>query len=135
MKYLLDTNTCIELLRQPDSEIARRLLATDPDEIALCAVVKAELHYGAHRSLHRDDNLKLLEELFAQFVSLPFDDNAAEAYGRIRAQLSAAGAVIGPNDLIIAAIALVHNLVLVTHNTREFSRVESLQIEDWEVPA
>lgn len=135
MKYLLDSNTCIELLRQPDSEIARRLLATDPDEIALCAVVKAELLYGAQRSLHRDDNLKLLEELFAQFVSLPFDDNGAEAYGRIRAQLSAAGAVIGPNDLMIAAIALVHNLVLVTHNTREFSRVEGLQIEDWEVPA
>jgi tRNA(fMet)-specific endonuclease VapC len=135
MKYLLDTNTCIELLRQPDSEIARRLLATDPDEIALCAVVKAELLYGAHRSLHRDDNLKLLEELFSQFVSLPLDDYAAEAYGRIRAQLAAAGAVIGPNDLKIAAIALAHNLALVTHNTREFSRVEGLQLEDWEMPA
>lgn len=135
MKYLLDTNTCIELLRQPDSEIARRLLAADPDEIALCAVVKAELLHGAHRSLYRDENLKLLEEFFAQFVSLPFDDYAAEAYGRIRAQLATAGAVIGPNDLMIAAIALAHNLALVTHNTREFSRVEGLQLEDWEVPA
>jgi len=134
MKYLLDTNTCIELLRQPDSEIARRLLQTDPAEITLCAVVKAELLYGAERSQHRDANLKLLEEFFAQFISLPFDDNAAEAYGRIRAQLAAAGAVIGPNDLMIASIALAHNLVLVTHNTREFSRVEGLQIEDWEAP-
>lgn len=66
------------------------------------------------------------------FVSLPFDDNAALIYGEIRAQLRALGTPIGPNDLQIAAIALANNLILVTHNLREFSRVNGLPIEDWE---
>ena len=65
-------------------------------------------------------------------MSLPFDDLAAEAYGRIRARLEQAGQLIGPNDLLIAAIAVAHQVTLVTHNTREFQRVEGLQIDDWE---
>ena len=64
--------------------------------------------------------------------SLPFDDDAARKYGEIRSALSRLGKPIGPNDLMIAATALVHGAVLITHNTREFSRVEGLQIEDWE---
>jgi tRNA(fMet)-specific endonuclease VapC len=67
-----------------------------------------------------------------RFVSLPFDDLAAEAYGRIRARLEQAGQLIGPNDLLIAAIAVAHQVTLVTHNTREFQCVEGLQIDDWE---
>jgi tRNA(fMet)-specific endonuclease VapC len=66
-------------------------------------------------------------------VSLPFDGVVAETYGRIRVQLEALGTPIGPNDLQIAAIALANNLILVTHNTREFSRVSGLRYEDWEV--
>jgi tRNA(fMet)-specific endonuclease VapC len=68
----------------------------------------------------------------APFASLPFDDRAAEHYGRIRADLTARGDLIGPNDLLIAAIALAHNLILVTHNVREFSRVGGLLWEDWD---
>ncbi len=135
MKYLLDTNTCIELLRKSNSEMAGRLLNTSSEELALCAVVKAELLYGVERSRDRDDNLKVLEEFFFQFVSLPFDDKAAETYSHIRARLATTGTVIGPNDLMIASIALTNDLILVTHNTREFGRVEGLQLEDWEVPA
>ena len=67
------------------------------------------------------------------FVSLPFDDSAAEVYGRVRAQLEAAGTPIGPYDLQIAAIALANDLVLVTHNTQEFSRISGLRIVDWEI--
>jgi len=66
------------------------------------------------------------------FASLPFDDAAAVIYGRIRAQLATAGALIGPYDLQIAAIALANNLTVVTRNTQEFSRVPGLVIEDWE---
>ena len=95
-------------------------------------MVKAELLYGAHRSAQREDNLRLLATLFQQFTSLPFDDTAADAYGRIRADLTRRGTPIGPNDLMIASIALVHHLTLVTHNTREFGRVVGLQLEDWE---
>jgi tRNA(fMet)-specific endonuclease VapC len=66
------------------------------------------------------------------FSSLPFDDDAAEVYGRIRTQLEKSGKPIGPNDLLIAAIAIAHDATLVTHNTGEFSRVEDLRYEDWE---
>lgn len=66
----------------------------------------------------------------SEFVSLPFDDQSAVIYGQIRAQLAVSGTPIGPNDLLIASIALANNLILVTHNTREFSRVEGLRLED-----
>ena len=74
----------------------------------------------------------MLDRLSSQFVSLPFDDAAAEVYGRIRAALEAAGTLIGPYDLQIAAIALANDLTLITHNIREFGRVAGLRIEDWE---
>lgn len=67
-----------------------------------------------------------------QFVSLPFDDKAALVYGRVRAQLATQGTPIGPNDLMIAAIAIANDVTLVTRNTREFGRVAGLRIEDWE---
>jgi tRNA(fMet)-specific endonuclease VapC len=70
-----------------------------------------------------------------RFISLPFDDRAAEVYGRIRARLSAIGTPNGPNDLFIASIAIANNLTLITHNTREFSRIGELRLEDWEWPA
>jgi tRNA(fMet)-specific endonuclease VapC len=79
----------------------------------------------------RLSNLQLLATLFQQFESLPFDDAAAAVYGRIRADLTVQGTPIGPNDLIIPAIALANNLILVTHNTREFARVAGLVLEDW----
>lgn len=74
----------------------------------------------------------LLERFCSQFVVLPLDTQAAKVAGRIRCQLASGGIPIGPNDLLIAAIALVNNLTLVTHNTREFNRVQGLVIEDWE---
>ena len=87
--------------------------------------------HPAYKSARRQENLALLKHFFGQFASLPFNEEAAETYGRIRAELAAQGTPIGPNDLIIAAIALAHKVTLVTHNTREFGRVHGLQIEDW----
>ena len=77
--------------------------------------------------------MRLLTRFFTPYESLPFDDPCAEAYGRIRSDLERAGMVIGPNDLIIAATAVAHRLTLVTANTREFSRVVNLEIENWEL--
>jgi len=88
--------------------------------------------YGAHKSPCREANLRLLAALFDRFASLPFDDPAAEQYGWIRAELATRGTPIGPNDLMIAAIALANELTLVTHNVGEFSRVTGLQVEDWQ---
>lgn len=132
MTYLPDTNAWIAYVNPGDSPVKSQFRAHSPTDIAFCAVVKAELLYGAYRSTRRDNNLRLLATLFQLFESLPFDDAAADAYGRIRADLTARGTPIGPNDLMIAAIALAHHLTLVTHNTREFGRVAGLHLEDWE---
>ncbi len=135
MPYLLDTNTCIQHLRGRNAAITRKLSTMQAMEIQLCSVVRAELIYGALRSANPAHNRALVEHFCGRFVSLPFDDRAADTYATIRAVLTATGQLIGPNDLVIAAIALANNTVLVTHNAREFSRVEGLMIEDWESPS
>jgi tRNA(fMet)-specific endonuclease VapC len=128
----LDTNVCVEYLRARNSHVVKRINATPPDDIRLCSVVKAELYHGAWRSQQAKTNLIKVETFVGQFLSLSFDDNAAREYGRIRADLETRGCVIGPNDLQIAAIALVHASTLVTHNSREFCQVPGLAIEDWQ---
>ena len=129
--YLLDTNPCIEILRHQQSPERNRLEQCDPAAVYLCAVVKAELVYGARKSAQVAKNLALVRSFCAPFVSLPFDDRCAEHYGMIRVDLEAIGMKIGANDLFIAAIAKNHDLILVTHNTSEFARVPGLQLEDW----
>ncbi|MBA3922305.1 MAG: type II toxin-antitoxin system VapC family toxin [Nostocaceae cyanobacterium] len=133
MIYLLDTNACIVYLNRPKSGVRKRLQSLPPQNIAVCSVVKAELFYGAMRSNNPERTLALQFKFLNTFVSLPFDDAAAIIFGSIRADLAALGTPIGPYDLQIAAIALANNLILVTHNTREFRRVNGLQLEDWEV--
>jgi tRNA(fMet)-specific endonuclease VapC len=132
MIFLLDTNVCIEALRQRNAAVVRRLAATPASDVRLCSVVKAELYHGARRSQQAQTNLVKVENFVLPFLSLPFDDDAAREYGRLRADLESRGAVIGPNDLQIAAIALVHGMTLVTHNITEFSQVPSLNLEDWQ---
>jgi tRNA(fMet)-specific endonuclease VapC len=132
MSYLLDTNAWAQYLNRRDSRVARQVERTEALEIQLCSVVKAELYFGAYKSPRRDANLALLAQVFAQFVSIPFDDAAADVYGQIRSYLERRGTPIGPNDLMIAAIAKANDLTLVTHNTDEFGRVPGLKIEDWE---
>jgi tRNA(fMet)-specific endonuclease VapC len=134
MVYLPDTNACVHYLRQPNSLVARRLLAVRPGEMTLCDIVVAELFYGAHRSAKVTENLAQVRRFCALFPSLPFDGQAAEIYGRLRRELESVGTPIGSNDLFIASIALAHGLTLVTHNVREFSRVPNLHYEDWETP-
>ena len=132
--FLLDTNACIRILNGSSPAVAARLQATSPGEVRLCAVVKAELVYGARKSARVEDNLRLLRRFFAPFVSLPFDDRCAEEAGIIRLDLERSGRPIGPNDLLIAATARAYDLALVTHNVREFSRIPGLRIDDWERP-
>jgi len=112
--------------------VARTFYLGRREQIAVCAVVKGELLYGAMGSNNSVKALNLHRAFLSQFVSLRFDDSCAEVYGRIRKDLANQGKPIGANDLLIASIAMANNLVLVTHNVREFSRVKDLQIEDWE---
>ena len=132
MSLLLDTNACVRLLNERHSPLARKLASVPRREIALCSITKGELYYGAYRSTRRDANLGVLRRFFQEFATLPFDEKCEEVYGVIRAQLASAGTPIGPNDLLIAAVALAHEATIVTHNTAEFGRVRGLRIEDWE---
>jgi len=130
--YLLDSNVCIHLLNQRHSAIEQNFRSHSPAEIALCSIVKAELLFGARNSQRVSANLQRLKQFFAPLASLPFDDRCAEEYAQIRADLTAQGKIIGPNDMLIAAISRAHNTTLVTHNMGEFSRIVGLQLEDWE---
>lgn len=130
--YLLDTNACIRILNGTSAALIERLKAVPRSMMRLSSVVKAELIYGARKSSRTAENLRLLERFFDTIASLPFDDRCAEEYGLLREELDRAGTPIGPNDLLIAATARAHRAILVTHNTREFSRVAELRIEDWE---
>lgn len=130
MKYLVDTNVCIAWLKG-ERAVREAWLELAPEDVLLSSVVRAELLYGARHSQHVSSNLRKLEALFAAMVSVPFEDRAADQYGLVRAQLTAAGQPIGPNDLMIAATALAHDAILVTRNAREFNRVAGLRVEVW----
>ena len=133
MIYLLDTNSCIVYLNGRNINLKRRLESHLDSEIAVCSVVKSELFYGSRKSKNPTQNLAKQKAFLSRFISLPFDDAAADIYGIIRANLETIGMLIGSYDLQIAAIALANNSILVTHNTREFGRIYGLKIEDWEV--
>jgi len=102
--------------------------------LAVCSIVKAELFFGSLRSQNPSRSRQVQDDFLSGLASLPFDDLAAESYAQIRADLANSGTPIGPNDLMIAAVALAHHLILVTHNTTEFGRVKGLRLEDWELP-
>lgn len=132
MKFLLDTNVCIRFLNGRNPSIQEHMREHQPEDILLCAIVKAELLVGVAKSENPEERLIKIQPFLDRFASLPFDDNAATAYADIRSDLEKRGMIIGPNDLMIASIALANQLVLITHNSGEFKRVNGLKIEDWE---
>jgi len=131
MRYLLDTNIVIYVLKDQVGKAARRLAQESPADVLTCAVVEAELWHGAAKYGAPDRRRRALEGFLAPFPSLPFDSGCVPHYARLRAALERTGQVIGGNDLLIAAIALTHDLTLVTHNGGEFNRVPGLRVEDW----
>ncbi|PWQ93339.1 type II toxin-antitoxin system tRNA(fMet)-specific endonuclease VapC [Leucothrix pacifica] len=130
--YLLDTNTCIQFLNGTSPAVKDQFQQHAARDLVLCSVVKAELLFGARKSQRTESNLLTLDRFFKAFKSLTFDDRSAEEYGQIKALLAVQGNLIGPNDLMIAAIARAHDATLVTNNTGEFSRVTGLRLEDWQ---
>lgn len=129
-RYLLDTDTAIEILRGR-REVVKRLAESPREDIRLSAITVAELFFGAYRSTHASRALELCRAFCAAFEILPLTREAAELCAKIRADLETGGQRIGPHDVLIAGIALADNRVLVTHNSREFGRVRELQIDDW----
>ncbi len=132
MKYLLDTNTIIRYLNGRAPNVRTKVKATPATDLATSAVVIAELLYGSAKSANPVRALAVQDQFLALIGFVPFDRLAAEVYEPMRATLERQGTPIGANDLLIGATALAHNLILVTHNTREFGRIAGLTIEDWE---
>jgi tRNA(fMet)-specific endonuclease VapC len=131
LRYLLDTNTCVDYMNGRWPSVVARVQKSDPYDLRLSSVAVAELRYGADKSARPRENHARIDQLVQDLLCLDFDLDAAAAYGRIRAGLEAMGQPIGPNDLLIAAQALSQGLVLVTNNLREFQRVKELRIESW----
>ena len=130
LRYMLDTNICIYALKHKPAGV-REAFEAHGAHLSTSAVVIAELLYGAEKSARPDANREAIEAFAARLEVLPFDMEAADHYGRLRAELEASGRPIGPYDLMIAAHARSAGLALVTNNTKEFERVPGLLLENW----
>ncbi len=133
MTYFLDTNICIYFMKGKDLNLKNRILSENPNSIKIPSMVKAELLYGAEKSKRRDDNIEKVSHFLFPLEIIDFGDSESIEYSKIRSDLEKNGRIIGPDDLVIAAIVKACNGILVTHNTREFSRVKGLSIEDWTI--
>ncbi len=131
MRFLLDTNIVIDMLRNPESRALTHLEGLSVGDVGISTITLAELEYGVHRSSRPAHNAALLLQACSALEICEFDSYAAQRYGRVRAQLESAGKPIGPLDTLIAAHALALGVDLVTHNTREFQRVDGLTVADW----
>ena len=130
MNYFLDTNICVDFFRNKNKELTHKILSLSSN-IKISSIVVAELLHGANKSSTREKNVRQVEDFLANFEIISFGFEAAYIYGEIKAKLELTGNIIGPNDLLIAASVLAENGILVTNNTREFSRIEGLSLEDW----
>ncbi len=131
MKYLLDTNICIHIIKHNPPIAQERFAKERPGDIAISSVSIAELYYGAEKSSQVDRNIISIQKFLQPLVALQFNEDDAVSYGKVRVELERKGTPIGAMDLLIAAQALSRGLTLVTNNVREFQRVGSLSIENW----
>ena len=131
MRYLLDTNICIYLIKHKPLRVKEKFSACSVGEIGVSSITVAELWYGVAKSRHRKANQRALEQFLLPLFVSEFDEGAAEVYGGIRAALERDGRPIGAMDVLIAAHALSMGVILVTNNEREFSRVPELVVENW----
>jgi len=131
MKWLLDTNVCIAIIRRQPESVLKRLRGKEIGQVGISSITLAELEFGAAKSQRSEQARLALAEFLLPLESAPFDDPAAAAYGPIRAVLEKNGKPVGPLDTLIAAHSLALGTVLVTSNTREFARVPGLTVDDW----
>ncbi|MBI3463341.1 MAG: type II toxin-antitoxin system VapC family toxin [Planctomycetes bacterium] len=132
MSYLLDTNICSAHIRRPGG-LAHRFVQHS-GRLFMPAVVLGELYAGAYMVARPTKILTAISELLNDVSVLPFDALCAEEFGRLRGELKRQGTTVNPIDLQVAAVALVHNMTLVTNNTRHFQSIPRLTIEDWLTP-
>jgi tRNA(fMet)-specific endonuclease VapC len=131
MRFMLDTDSCIALIKRKPAKMLDKLTSHAPGDIGLSTVTLAELRYGVAKSAQKERNSQALDEFLLPLEIADFDETTAGAYGEVRAALEKAGTPVGPLDTQIGVHALSLGAVLVTHNKREFRRVPSLAVEDW----
>lgn len=131
MKYMLDTNICIYTIKHKPPEVIKAFLCHEPDDMCISSITYGELMHGVEKSQAVERNRAAITLFLSAISILPFDSDAAEEYGAVRADLERKGTPIGPMDMLIAGHARSLGLILVTNNTREFFRVNELEVEDW----
>lgn len=129
--FLLDSNVCISYLNEGQNKLKSKVVQHF-GHIYLCDMIKMELYYGAYKSQRVEQNIAAFKDFFELTTTLPFDEEIAQLAGRIRADLTQRGEIIGAYDILIVSTAIVHEKTLVTHNTKEFQRVKGLKLVDWQ---
>ncbi len=131
MKYLLDTNICIYIANKRPESVHARFERVMPDDVAISVVTLAELAFGAENSARPELNRRRIEVIRSSLIVLDLNPDVTATYARVRVNLEHKGTLVSPHDLLIAAQALHHKLILVTNNEREFKRIPGLKIENW----
>jgi tRNA(fMet)-specific endonuclease VapC len=131
ISYLLDTNICIYIIKKMPEQVIERLKHTRISEVGVSSITLSELEYGAAKSSRPAQNKLAIVEFLAPLEILPYDDMAAQEYGKVRAYLEKQGTPVGSMDMLIAAHALSLNCILVTNNEREFRLIPKLKIQNW----
>lgn len=129
--YLLDSNICIYIINNRPRQVVDHIKKLKFHTVKLSAISLAELEYGVSKSRARDKNRQALIDFATPFDIIDFNDEDAEVFGLIRADLEKRGLVIGPYDMQIAAQAITRNLTLITNNTAEFARIPTLNLDNW----
>jgi tRNA(fMet)-specific endonuclease VapC len=131
MKWMLDTDTCIAIIKGKPASTLKKLRGKSVGQVGISSITLGELAFGAAKSGRRDEAHAALAEFLLALEIVSFDSDAAASYGQLRASLEKRGTPIGPLDTLIGAHAAALDVILVTHNTREFSRIDTLRLEDW----
>jgi len=131
MRYLLDTNICIYLIKRRPSEVLERFSQHSPQDVAISTITLFELQYGIEKSQYRKRSESALAKFLLPLNLIDLDRSSAIEAAAIRAQLEKKGMPIGPYDLLIAGLALSQGMILVTNNTQEFERIVGLHLENW----
>ena len=131
MNFLFDTNICIYMIKNNPPEVRKHFQNVTPGDVHISSITIAELQYGVEKSAAKEKNTLALEAFLLPLVILPFDLDAACAYGKIRTLLERQGTPISGMDMLIAAQAIAHDFTLITHNMREFQRIPDLKCETW----
>lgn len=131
MKFMLDTNICIYIIKKKPARVLRHLKRTPVSEIGISSITLSELEYGVEKSERKEQNRFALAQFIVPLQIIPYDDIAARYYGEIRSTLEREGQLIGPLDMLIAAHAKSLNSILITNNEIEFKRVAGLKLRNW----